>query len=347
MREEKNMEEMCMKKHFFVFLLACAALTAVWAGGKGDKNASDKDFILTIGLPVEGGLCEAPFYIAIEHKLFEAEGLNYKVFKMESGTAMTHLTTGSIDVTNNLLATLIQPIANGLDIKIPLAIHTGCVKVLTKADSGIRTPGDLKGKKIGVASLNSSTKVIPSRVLASLGLKPDGPNADVEWLIFPSAELPLELERGWVDAIGSGDPTASIIEAEGNIRVIINNATDDNLKNEFCCVAPVRSRTVAEHPEAVAKFLRALQKASKWVQENPDETARIITEQKYIAGDIATNARVLKTYNYRASVSQALTALERNARELQQIGIVAADVDVNALVKNTYVAIPGVPDSLF
>jgi NitT/TauT family transport system substrate-binding protein len=189
--------------------------------------------------------------------------------------------------------------------------------------------------------------VIPSRVLASLGLKPDGPNADVEWLIFPSAELPLALERGWVDAIGSGDPTASIIEAEGNIRVIINNATDDNLKNEFCCVAPVRSRTVAEHPEAVAKFLRALQKASKWVQEHPDETARIITEQKYIAGEIATNAKVLKTYNYRASVSQALAALERNARELQQIGIVAADVDVNALVKNTYVAIPGVPDSLF
>jgi len=336
-----------MKKHFLIFLLACAALTAVWSGGGRDKSVSDKDFVLTIGLPVEGGLCEAPFYIALEQQLFEAEGLNYKVFKMEAGTAMNHLTTGNIDVTNNLLATLIQPIANGLDIKIPLAIHTGCVKVLAKADSGIRTPRDLKGKKIGVASLNSSTKVIPSRVLASLGLKPDGPNADVEWLIFPSAELPLALQRGFVDAIGVGDPTASIIEAEGNIRVIINNATDDNLKDEYCCVAPVRSKTVAEHPEAVAKFLRALQKASKWVQENPEEAARIITEKKYIAGEVAVNARVLKTYNYKASVSQALTALERNAKELQQIGLVAADVDVNALVKNTYVAIPGVPDSLF
>ena len=336
-----------MRKHFFVLLLACAALTAIWAGGRGDRKVSDEDFVLTIGLPVEGGLCEAPFYIAIEHKLFEAEGLKYKVFKMDPGTAMNHLTTGNIDVTNNLLATLIQPIANGLDIKIPLAIHTGCVKVLAKADSGIRTPADLKGKKIGVSSLNASTKVIPSRVLASLGLKPDGPNADVEWLIFPSAELPLALERGFVDAIGVGDPTASIIEAEGNIQVIINNATDDNLKNEFCCVAPVRSQTVKDHPEAVAKFLRALQKASKWVQENPDETALIITEQRYIAGEVATNAKVLKTYNYRASVSQAQTALDRNARELQQIGIVAADVDVNALVKDTFVAVPGVPDSLF
>jgi len=335
-----------MKKQFFVLLLACAVLTVALAGCKKEKKVSDEDFVLTIGLPVEGGLCEAPFYIALEHKLFEAEGLKYEIFKMDPGTAMNHLTTGAIDVTNNLLATLIQPIANGLDVKIPIAIHTGCVKVLAKADSGINSPIDLKGKRIGVASLNSSTKVIPSRVIASLGLKPDGPDADVEWLIFPSAELPLALERGFVDAIGTGDPTASIIEAQGNIRVIINNATDDNLKNEFCCVAPVRSKTVVDHPEAVAKFLRALQKASYWVQNNPDETARIITEQKYIAGEVEVNARVLKTYNYRASVSQAQTALDRNARELQQIGIVAADVDVNALVKDTFVAVPGVPDSL-
>jgi hypothetical protein len=97
----------------------------------------------------------------------------------------------------------------------------------------------------------------------------------------------------------------------------------------------------------VAKFLRAIQKASKWVQENPDETARIITGKKYVAGEVATNARVLKTFNYRASVSQALSAIERNAKELQQIGLVAADVDVNALVKNTFAEVPGVPDSLF
>lgn len=343
-----------MKKHLLVFLIALVALVIIGAavivavkGGGKSKIASDDDFVLTIGVSVEGGLCTSPLYIAFEQKLFEAEGLNYEIFRMDVGTGMNHLTTGNIDVTNNLLATVIQPIVNGLDIKIPLAIHTGCIKVLTKADSGIKTPKDLKGKKIGVNSLNASSKVIPSRVLAYEGLKPDGYNADVEWLIFPSAELPLALERGFVDAIGVGDPTASIIEAEGKVRVIINSSTDDYLKDEFCCVVTAYSKTVAEHPAAIAKFLRALQKASKFVQENPEETARIITEQKYIAGDVAVNARVLKTFNYRASVSQALTAIERNARDLQKIGLVDASVDVDALVKNTFIAIPGVPDSLY
>ncbi|GHU04765.1 ABC transporter substrate-binding protein [Spirochaetia bacterium] len=336
-----------MKNFFCVLLLACAGLASVAAGGGKAKSTSGEDFVLTIGLPVEGGLCEAPFYIAIEKGFYDEEGLKYREFKMDPGTAMNHLTTGNIDVTNNLLATLIQPIANGLDVKIPIALHTGCVKVLVKPDSPIKSAIDLKGKKIGVASMNSSTRVIPSRVLAALGLKIEGSNPDVEWLIYPNAELPLALERGLVDAIGLGDPASSIIENEGRARVVINNATDDSLKNEFCCVAPVRSQTLADHPEEVAKFLRAIQKASKWVQENPDEAARIITEKKYIAGEVATNAQVLKTFNYRASVSAAQSALERNAKELQNIGLVAADVDVNALVKNTFAAVAGVPDSLF
>jgi NitT/TauT family transport system substrate-binding protein len=336
-----------MKRIGCAVLLACVALASAAAAPAREKNVADEDYTLVIGVPVTGGLCEAPFYIAIEKGFYAEEGLKYTEFRMDSGTSMNHLTTGTIDVTNNLLATLIQPIANGLDVKIPLALHTGCVKVLVGADSPIRGPADLKGKKIGVASLNSSTKVIPSRVLASLGLKPDGANADVEWIIYPSAELPLALERGLVDAIGIGDPSASIIENEGKGRPIINSATDAGLKDEFCCVIAFRSELLAQYPKTAAKFLRAIQKASKWVQENPDETARIITEKQYVAGEVAVNAQVLKTYNYRASVSQAEVALERNARELQQIGLVDQEVDVTTFVKNTFTTVPGVPDSLF
>jgi NitT/TauT family transport system substrate-binding protein len=336
-----------MKNLCFVLVIGCAVLTTVFAGGSGDKKASGEDFVLTIGLGVQGGLCAAPFYIAIEKGFYEEEGLKYKEFKMDPGTTMNHLTAGNIDVSFTLLATVIQPLANGLDVKIPLALHTGCIKVMVTPDSPITSRGGLKGKKIGVASMNDSSKMIASRVLASQGLKVDGAGADVEWVIYPSTELALALERGLVDAIGISDPAASIIEKEGKARVIINSTTDADLKDEFCCVVLARSSTLAAHPETTAKFLRAIQKAAKFVEENPEEAARIITEKKYIAGEAAVNGQVLAGLNYRASVSQALSAIERNARELQQIGLVASDVDVNALVKNTFTAVPGVPDSLF
>jgi NitT/TauT family transport system substrate-binding protein len=345
-------KEKKMKKVFCVVLMGCFALSGLMARGARQQEATGDDYVLKIGYPVEGGLCEAPFYIAIAKGFYEAEGLKYEWVNLEPGTAMNLLTTGQIDVTNNLLATLIQPIANGLDVKIPIALHTGCVKVLVRPDSPIKSSADFAPvngvkKKIGVPSLNSSTKVIPSRVLAKLGLKVDGDDADVEWIIYPSSELPLALERGLVDAIGSGDPTASIIENEGKARVVINNAATDGLAEEFCCVAPFRSQTIANHPDAAAKFLRAIQKAAKWVQENPDETTKILADNKYIAGDPVVNAQVLRTYNYKASVSQAQIALDRNAHELQQIGLVKNDIDIDALVRNTFIALPGVPDSLY
>jgi NitT/TauT family transport system substrate-binding protein len=341
----KNMKK--MKKMCFILALAGVALPTVWATGKAQPKAVEGDYVLTIGLPVEGGLCEAPFYIAIEKGFYAAEGLKYKEFKMEPGTTMNHLTNGTIDVTNSLLATLVQPLVNGLDVKIPMALHTGCLKVVVRPDSPIVTPADLRGKKIGIPSMTASQRLIPARVLAAQGIKTEGEGMEVEWLVFPSAELPLALERGQVDAIGIGEPASSIIENAGKARVVINSATDENLKNELCCVTPVRSKTLADHPETVAKFLRAIQKAAQWVQENPDETARIITEKKYIAGDAAVNAQVLKTYKYHASVSGAKVALERNATELQAIGLVTKDVDVNTLVKNIFTTVPNVPDSLY
>jgi NitT/TauT family transport system substrate-binding protein len=113
------------------------------------------------------------------------------------------------------------------------------------------------------------------------------------------------------------------------------------------CVVPVRAETIKAHPEETAKFLRAVQKAAKFVQEHPDEAVQILADTKRVAGDPLVNARILKTFSYRASVSQALPALERNAKDMQALGILKADVDVDKLVKDVFVVVPGVPDSLF
>jgi NitT/TauT family transport system substrate-binding protein len=193
----------------------------------------------------------------------------------------------------------------------------------------------------------ASGTVIAQRYLAELGIGVSADNLEVEWLIYPSTELPLALERGQVDAIALGDPTAYIVESEGKGVAIINSATDDYLKDEFCCAIAASTSLVARHPEAAAKFTRAIQKAARFVQENPDETARLMDEKKFVAGDPRTNAAILKTYSYRASVSEAEVAIARNARDLQRIKLVSDDVNVDALVRNTFVALPGVPDSLY
>ncbi|MDR3302489.1 MAG: hypothetical protein LBT01_08205 [Spirochaetaceae bacterium] len=59
------------------------------------------------------------------------------------------------------------------------------------------------------------------------------------------------------------------------------------------------------------------------------------------------NVGVLQTLSYRASVNQALPTLTRNAKDMQRLGRIKADINVDALIRDVYAEIPGVPDSLF
>jgi NitT/TauT family transport system substrate-binding protein len=333
-----------MKRVFGVLVVAAVLLT-VSAGRREKAAASEDDYVFKIGFALNA-LCIAPLQIALEKGYYEEEGLKWEAIQV-GGDEMNLLANGSVDGVLNLMVGLIQPLANGLPVQVPLALHTGCIKVLVRGDSGIMTAADLKGKTIGGGSPGSATVLFAKRYLAGIGLKVDGENADVDFLYQSDAELPLLLERSIVDAIGLVDPAAQIVQDANGFRAVIDNGADEEYKDEFCCVVSVRTETVKAHPEATAKFLRAIQKAAKYVQENPDETAQLLADTNRVAGDPLVNARILKNYNYRASVSQVLPALERNAKDMQALGILGADVDVAKLVNNVYVVVPGVPDSLF
>jgi NitT/TauT family transport system substrate-binding protein len=328
-------------------VIAAALLLAAIGCSKKDAAAGDDDYVFKVGVSLNG-LCNAPLYVAIDKGYFDEEGLKWERTNVGDGEAFNLLTNGNVDGLNTLMVGLIQPLTNGLPVQIPLALHTGCIKVIVRGDdASIKTFADLKGKKIGGGSPSATTVLFAKRFLAAKGFKVEGENADIEFVYQSAAELPLLLERGGVDAIGLTDPSAQIAQESKGFRAIIDMAVDEGYKDEFCCVVPVRSETVKAHPAATAKFLRAVQKAAKFVQEHPEETVQILADNKYVPGDPAMNVKILKSFSYRASVSQALPALERNAKDMQRIGLIKADVDVDALIRDVYVKVPGVPDSLF
>lgn len=329
----------------FVVLALCFVLIQGMILSVGGCKKADDDYVVKVGIGVTAGLCTAPFFIAGEKGFYGEEGLTVEEVKIDVNQTHQLLTTGQIDVTNFLLSGMIQPLSNGLDVKIPLGLHTGCIKVLADPDSNIRTAEGLRGKRIGVSGLGAPPTLITQRYLARLGVDV-GPGGEVDWVVFSAPDLPLALERKQVDAVAINDPAAWIVEQGGKGRVIINTTTDEYLKDEICCVVETSSRVYNSHPAALAKFVRTLQKAARYVEENPEETARLMAEKQYVAGDPAVNAQVLKSYSYRASVSGAREAILRNTRELQQIGIVDGAVDVEAVTNGVFVVLPGVPDSL-
>ncbi|MDR2535296.1 MAG: hypothetical protein LBD29_04595 [Treponema sp.] len=66
--------------------------------------------------------------------------------------------------------------------------------------------------------------------------------------------------------------------------VTIDTTTDTEMKDEFCCMVAASGAADKAHTEELAKLTRAIQKASKFVADNPEETARLIAEKNMFLG---------------------------------------------------------------
>lgn len=331
-------------------VLAGTLALSLSACGSSSTDSSAADGASDSGTPhlrliYSPSLCAAPMYIAIENGYFEDEGLDIEQVTVDAAHVSEAIGADQVDVGMGLIGKLLQPLENGLPIKFTTGLHTGCTKLLVPGDSDIKSITDLKGKKIGVPGLADAATVVSKRSLSAAGIGVTEQNMEVEFSVYSRNDLPQALENGAVDAIALGDPTASIAEEQYGLTALIDTATDPEYKDEYCCAAFVTSKLAAENPAAAAAFTRAVQKASQWVQENPDETAKIIVDKQYVSGDVDFCAQILKTYNYKPSVQGGYDALKQNAQELTEIGILKEGTDATKFADNAYMFFDDVPDA--
>ncbi|MBQ9605450.1 MAG: ABC transporter substrate-binding protein [Firmicutes bacterium] len=305
------------------------------------ENAAD-DYVLKIGYG--GGLCEAPLHIAVENGYFDKVGLKYELERVDAAETASAVGSGKIDAGFGLLGKFLQPIDNGLPMRVTAGIHTGCTKVLVPGDSDVHSVADLKGKKIGVPGLGAAPAIIVKRSLAKNGIDISTASSEVEFSVFSMSDLPSALANGAVDVVAMSDPQGSVAEAEYGLRCIIDTAKDDDYKDEYCCISFVTDDIKTNHPEVAKNFTKAIMEASLWVQANPDETAKIQVEKNWVSGDAEFNASVLKQYNYKPSLKGGLEALEISAPALKEIGLIKETTDIDEFINTTFYELEGITD---
>lgn len=334
-----------MKKKLIGVLVTVASVVTLLAGcGAAEQtNVSSDEYVVKIGYST--GLCHAPIHIAIENGYFEEEGLKFEAINVESAVISEAVGTGQVDAGFGLVGKFVQPLENGLPMKLTAGIHTGCTKLVVPNDSDIQTVADLKGKKIGVASLADSPCLTAKRSLAKAGIGVTAENMEVEFVVYSNTDLPMALQNGAIDAYCAADPAVSKAQEEYNLRAIIDTTADDEYKDEYCCLSFVTTNLAENYPDLAAKYTRAVMKAAKWIEENSKEAARIQLEKNYVTGELEFNAAILESYNYNPSVSGGYDALARSVEELQAIGIIRKETDAQALIDNSFVRLDGVEDT--
>ena len=69
---------------------------------------------------------------------------------------------------------------------------------------------------------------------------------------------------------------------------------DEPFSLEYCCLIVVNGTLIEKDPATAAAATRAILKGANWVNSNQQEIAQIEVDKKYVPGDAAVNAQVLK-----------------------------------------------------
>ncbi len=170
-----------------------------------------------VRIQVSGTIAEAPLYVAAERGYFASEGISPQFITFDSATrAIPALATGQIDVgAGALSAGLFNAINQGIDIRVvaPQSINSTCAHSSTwilvrkdLTDSGaIRSPADLRGRKIAMTSKSGTSEYLADAVLRRGDLQP----SDAQYVEMGFGDMGAAFASRAIDVAMGAEPTAT------------------------------------------------------------------------------------------------------------------------------------------
>ncbi|MEM9049545.1 MAG: ABC transporter substrate-binding protein [Pseudomonadota bacterium] len=318
--------------------LAALAVT-VMAGAGGIATAAEK---VTYLFPAPDFLpAFAPFQLALGKGYFEEAGLDV-TFRVGKGGAdvATQVALGNADLGGGIGDTPIIVRANGLDIRgVALLGGRGLTQIAWRADAGIESMADLKGKSIGVLSFQDTTYYNLLGVLASAGLTRN--DVDIQ-AVGPGGIIQLSIS-GDIQAFSGVPEWIAAIEGAG---VAMKQMPVDSVFPAMAQAIIASDETIAERPEVVQGFVGAVLRAIADINADPAQAAAdytaIVTQHQGKEAGIEAIMRAYSTLIYPEGDDQPLGSFKPDRiAEVQafylESGIVRDAVPVEDLYTNQFV----------
>jgi NitT/TauT family transport system substrate-binding protein len=296
----------------------------------GEEAASKRK----LHIAYSGGLCQVAIPVAYHYGFFEKEGLDTELTSVED--SRDALAAGKIDTAAGMIAQWLTSVQNGVDIKFTLGLHTGCAAAVVLPDSEYQ--GFEKGMKIGfVGAFGGVYHNIANRFVAHDGFTEE----DFTWLGFDQSAILLALQDKEVDAIVVSEQLSKAWVDNGDVRQIRSLTTDDDFKDEACCVLGIAGSFLEENPAASYKITRAVYKASLWLresEENREEAAKMLIDNGYVSGTEEYSLELLNYYKFGLSPEVTEKSLYDSVDEYSKLGILSADTNPEEFKKKIYYA---------
>jgi len=215
--------------------------------------------------------------IGVAHGFFARYGIEIEEVTL-NGSAKLHqaMTAGSLDIGLGSGTDLIFLVKGVPEIAVAsMAGPPLLLGVVVPYDSPARSADDLKGKRIGISTVNSLTQWL-MRELA----RQKGWDADSLTYVTVGAELPNQvaaLMTGQIDAVVSSSALGLELAEAKRGRLLF--AASDIVKDFMIHAIYASEQLAQKNPDAVRRFLRGWFDTIGFMRANKDETVRASRER--------------------------------------------------------------------
>lgn len=221
-----------------------------------------------------------PLYVASSKGFFREEGLEVELIQVSPRLGAMAVMNGDVSFTTSFVSTF-RGILQGLPLKVILiALKKGMYFLVVRPE--IKDIQDLKGKKLGVATVRGTDQLVAEELLRSKGFNP----ALVQQLVIGETPLRAQaLASGSVQAVSVSPPYDLMLQQMG--YKVLAGPPEVGMPASGLFTS---DRLLKENPQMVKRTLRSVMKANRFILDNRQETIAVMLKWLPQTADVAARS---------------------------------------------------------
>jgi sulfonate transport system substrate-binding protein len=194
--------------------------------------------------------------------------------------------------------------------------------VVVPANSAIKSPKDLKGRKVAVVK-GSYAHHLLVLVLQKGGLTP----GDIRLINLSQADIATAIVKGDIDAAAIWEPLITRLETQGIARVL---ADGTGIKKGVLVIV-ASNDFLQKHRGQAKAVLKAYQRGADFIKSNPKEAAQLIASDVSLPADLLL--KVFTKFNFNPAIrAEDIEELKKSEAFMRSNNLIKTSVIIDDFV---------------
>ena len=221
------------------------------------------------------------YYVAQAKGFFKEEGLEVEFIQINPRLGAMAVLNGDVTFTTSFVSTF-RGIVQGLPMKTVLILLKKGIYYLMVRPEVIKDIHELKGKKLGVTAINGGDHIIGRELLRMKGVDPN----QVQAIAVGDPSLRFQaVVSGLVQAVSVPPPYDLTLQQMG--LKAISGPPEIGVPSSGLFAS---DKLIKENPQILRRTIRAALRANRFIDENREETIRIMTKFVPQSNEIAARS---------------------------------------------------------